>query len=273
MAQLRAQRAVEALDLALRLRVADPSVVQANPLLDQLHRQPGQAPAILLRPPQRSSVHQQGLRHPVVSEGLHQTRPSLRASSVPAARTSPPRTGCDHPKSTADGTPARAADTSPCCPSATTRWGPNARTVSAPERGRPPAPARAAPRCGESCAPAPPRPASSRSTTCSFFAPQPVCLAQGRDAFFLPRFRARRTVLRTSTPLAQGGETPPALIAPSPQVARGPRYPKFPAQARHALLPAHRPNHKSHPLLVHVHPVPRHLSRPPPRGRVLYPKV
>src|SRR5208337_790801 len=94
-------------------------------------------------------------------------------------------------------------------------------------------------------------------------------LAQGRDALFLLPRRACRTAPRTTTGLAQRREAPPAFIAPTPQVARRPRDPKLPAQAHHAFFPAHRPHDKSYPLIVHVDPVPRHLSRPPPPGRVL----
>src|SRR5208283_951452 len=95
-------------------------------------------------------------------------------------------------------------------------------------------------------------------------------LAQSHHPLFLLPLRARRTVVRTTTHLAQAGERPTPLIASPPLVARRPRDLKLLTQPHHALFPTDRPHYESQTLIVHVHPLPRHPSRPPPRGRVLY---
>src|ERR1017187_450806 len=69
--------------------------------------------------------------------------------------------------------------------------------------------------------------------------------------------------MRTPASLGQRGQTTRLPIPPPPQISCRPRNPKLLAQRGNPLSPAHRSNHKLHPLFVHVPLFPRHRLRPP----------
>ena len=80
---------------------------------------------------------------------------------------------------------------------------------------------------------------------------------QLRDPLLHRRRRTPGHVLRTTAVLAQPFHSP-RLISPQPQISRGPRNPKLPAQLPQVRPRLTRPNHKTHALILHVHCSPWH---------------
>ena len=76
--------------------------------------------------------------------------------------------------------------------------------------------------------------------------------------------RSLRTVVRPSA-LLHYRRHPTLVVTPQPQISRGSRYLKLPAQFLHRSFPTARAHHKTHPLLFDVHHSPCHpaLSRGP----------
>src|ERR1700675_385946 len=88
-------------------------------------------------------------------------------------------------------------------------------------------------------------------------------LAQGHNPLFRPRCGAARAAMRPSAALGYLRQAAGLPVALPPEITSRPRNPKLTAQGRHPFPPADRSNHKLHPLLVHIHPFPRHRLRPP----------
>src|SRR6266849_7106678 len=88
-------------------------------------------------------------------------------------------------------------------------------------------------------------------------------LTQRYDALLFRSFRQAWTVMRPAAAFLQRTQTARIEIAPAPVKARGPRNRELPAQRRQRFLTTHRSNHEPHPLLVHIHLVPRHRLQPP----------
>src|ERR1700688_1136273 len=85
-----------------------------------------------------------------------------------------------------------------------------------------------------------------------------MLLPQGDHFFLLARRRLPGTLLRTTAALHHRRYASGLLVASVPAIACGARNPKLPAQRSHRFLPARRPHHKLHSLLVHIRSLPRH---------------
>src|SRR5665213_545412 len=88
-------------------------------------------------------------------------------------------------------------------------------------------------------------------------------LTQCDHSLLFPGFGAARTAMRLSAALADLCQAAGLPVALAPEITRWPRNLKLAAQRRHAFLAAAGSNHELHPLLVHIHPFPRHRLRPP----------
>ena len=228
------QRAMKALDLALRLRMAHRAEHQPNPLLEQKHAEPRQA----ARAPAGSTTARHG---PSASpRAPHSARSCESRPRAPApwqrraAASGRRQTGCGHPARSARDTAAvRAADTRPfasICHELIRR-----RTDKALQRRRRrrirPRPPFAAESIGRSCAASRRRP-SAASSTASFAPPQPQ---SARSSPMLLRHRRRRaagTVMRPPTPIAQHRHRPCRRFPGQPLVARLAADPERPAGRR-----------------------------------------